>query len=207
MNKLPRTKVLESLILARTGSQSRLGSWGFPTQNRKGKAVFFDRDGVLIEDVGGLISEDQIKPILGAIQAIKKVKKAGFYTVVVSNQSVVARGLISEEQLKKIDNTFRAIFAKSGAVIDLTCYCPHHPDFTQKCKCRKPEIGLFKKAKRDLNLSMKDSYIIGDHETDIIAGRNAGCRKSVIVGQNESTADCVTKDVLLGVEWILKDYA
>lgn len=171
------------------------------------KAIFFDRDGVLIEDVHHLVSEDQIKPSLGAFEAVKKVNKAGFYAVVVSNQSVVARGLISADKLMKIDRAIRAIFKKNGAIIDKSYYCPHHPDFTPKCRCRKPEIGLFKLAKRELNLDMNDTYVIGDQETDMLTSRNAGCRKCVMVGQIESTADYEAGNVLSGVEWILKDYA
>lgn len=171
------------------------------------RAVFFDRDGVLIEDVHHLISENQLRPNTGAIEAVKKVKKAGFYVLIVSNQSVVARGLISFNKLTKIDNALKAIFRKNGAIIDKSYYCPHHPDFTYKCKCRKPEIGLFKKAEKELNLNMKDCYVVGDQETDIQAGRNAGCRKGVIIGKNKSTADYKAKNILGAVKWILKDYA
>ena len=113
------------------------------------KAVFLDRDGTIIEDVGYLNSPDQIQFIPGSIEAIKKLNLAGFKVIVVTNQAGVARGLIAEDMLQTIDKTLAKQILSGGAHLDGIYYCPHHPDhglypYKQNCNCRKPNPGMLK---------------------------------------------------------------
>lgn len=172
----------------------------------KKRAIFFDRDGVLLADSRDLSKPVEIRVLPDAFEAVRRARASGFKIVVVSNQSRVARGVITLSQLYKNDIKFRKMFKYEGAKIDMAYYCPHHPDFGGKCSCRKPQIGLFKKAQHDLYLNIEDSYTVGDQLSDIEAGFKAGCRKRVLIGKNSSkAADYNAASVLDAVDWILKN--
>jgi D-glycero-D-manno-heptose 1,7-bisphosphate phosphatase len=180
------------------------------------KAVFLDRDGTIVEDVGYLSTPDQIKFIPGAIEAIKKLNEAGYKVVVISNQAGVARGLITEDMLQTIDKTLHRFILNGGAHLDGVYYCPHHPEYGvypyhQACECRKPHPGLIKRAQRDLNLDLSASYMIGDKATDIEAGKRAGTKTILVLsgrGKEEKEKlkekpNYVAEDLLSAVKWIL----
>lgn len=144
------------------------------------RAVFLDRDGVINEDVHHLRDPQDLRLIPGSAQAIRRLNSCSIPVVVVTNQSVVARGYISEEQVVGIHQTLSALLAGSGAHIDRFYYCPHHPTeglppYRRECDCRKPKPGMLLQAAQELDCALAHSYLIGDTATDLIAGRRAGC--------------------------------
>lgn len=142
-------------------------------------AVFLDRDGTLIEDVGYPRDPDRVRLLEGTPGALRRLAAAGLALVVVSNQSGVGRGLITPAEARAVDERFRSQLADQGVVLDGAKYCPHRPD--EGCACRKPEPGMLLQAAAELNLDLPASYMIGDKETDIEAGRRAGCAATVLI--------------------------
>ncbi|MBI4376045.1 MAG: HAD family hydrolase [Elusimicrobia bacterium] len=141
------------------------------------RAVFLDRDGVIIEDVHYLRQASQLRIIPGAAAAIRRLRHAGLKVIVVSNQSAIARGLISRSGVDAVHRLLNRRLRQRGARIDAIYYCPHHPGFGRKraCACRKPAIGMLKAAARRFKLDIARCYLVGDTTTDIRAARNAGC--------------------------------
>jgi len=146
------------------------------------KAVFLDRDGVLNEDVHLITHPDQLRILPGVPEALKRLADAGFLLVVVSNQTVVARGMISLIEVAVINEVLRSrIIERGGPRIDAFLVCPHHPNadvpaYRQVCECRKPRPGLIHQAVSEYGIDLSASFLVGDRITDIIAGRKAGCR-------------------------------
>lgn len=138
------------------------------------KAIFFDRDGTIIYDVGYLNDEKNIKFIPGIFEAFKKFQKRGFLLIMVSNQSGVKRGLITHLQFQKIHEKIISYFEKEDIFIDDSFYCFHHPH--ENCKCRKPSPKMIFQAKEKYDIDLENSYMIGDKITDIISGKNSGCK-------------------------------
>ena len=187
------------------------------------RAVFLDRDGVLIRDSDLLTRCDQVELYACAPQAIRQLREAGFALVVVSNQTVVARGLASEQDVERIHAWIQQLLRTLGGdEIDRFYFCPHHPNATLPqyrvdCECRKPRPGLLLRAAQELKLDLAASYMIGDRISDIIAGQRAGCR-TILVQTGKHTAppiespevldmsvepDCVCADLGEAVEIIL----
>ncbi|MHA1344155.1 MAG: D-glycero-beta-D-manno-heptose 1,7-bisphosphate 7-phosphatase [Promethearchaeota archaeon] len=146
----------------------------------KNKAVFLDRDGVINVEVNYLSDPKDLKLIEGTIEALKILKKKGYLLIIVTNQSAIARGYFDERTLKKIHSKLKEILKKNHIEIDEIYYCPHHPDFTGECDCRKPKPGMIFKARDEFNIDLQQSYMVGDTLKDIEAGKNAGC-KTVLV--------------------------
>lgn len=187
------------------------------------KAVFLDRDGVLVEDVDLLTRADQLRLLPGVPSALSALRSAGFALVVVSNQPVVARGLLTEENVVCIHVELDSlILAAGGPALDRYYFCPHHPKATLPayrldCECRKPKPGMFLRAARELNLDLRASFAVGDRITDIIAGAKVGCRTVMVqTGRHlekpietreplDTTIkpDHVCADLSAAVEWIL----
>jgi len=180
------------------------------------KAVFLDRDGTIVEDVGYLNSPEQLQFIPGSIEAIKMLNEAGYKVVVITNQAGVARGLITEDMLQTIDKTLNKWILNGGAHLDGIYYCPHHPEYgiypyKQACECRKPHTGLIKKAEKDLEIDLSQSFMIGDKSTDIEAGKCAGTKTVFVTtgkGQKEKEKlnkkpDHIAENLLEAVRWIL----
>jgi len=150
------------------------------------KAVFLDRDGTLISEVNYLSNPSQIHLLPGVIEGIKRLNDNNAILIVVSNQPVVARGLATIEDVKLINNTLVAMLNKEQAYINAIYFCPHHPEkhhpdipksamkYRVKCDCRKPKLGMFKKAVEDFNLNLKNAFVIGDTTSDIKAGEDLG---------------------------------
>lgn len=182
------------------------------------KAVFLDRDGTIIEDTGYIRSPDQINFIPGSIEAIKMLKDAGYKIIVISNQSGVARGLLTEDMLQTIDKIIHRSILNGGGQIDGSYYCPHHPEigvypYKQVCECRKPHPGLVKKAVKEHHIDLSKSFMVGDHATDIETAKRAGISKSVFVltghGESEkanlkSQPDYFAPNLLAAARWILQ---
>jgi len=155
----------------------------------KRKSIFLDRDGVINEEVGQLSKVKDLKIYGFTAKAIKKINEIGDLAIIISNQPMIAKGFMTENDLNEIHKKLETDLGKKGAKIDAIYYCPHHPDIgfpgeipelKIKCNCRKPEIELFLKAKKDFNIDLKNSYSIGDKTSDILAGKRAGC-KTILV--------------------------
>lgn len=144
-------------------------------------AVFFDRDGVLIEDVHLLTSPGEVKLLNGASWAVTALKKAGYQVIVITNQTVVARGLATEQDVQIVHERIQHLLVEAGGEpVDAFYFCPHHPNATLQvyrinCQCRKPRPGMLLRAAEDRHIDLKRSYVVGDRITDIIAGQRAGC--------------------------------
>lgn len=164
--------------------------------NRKNnvRAVFLDRDGVINKDNGLVCKPEQIELVEGVENALNYIHEKGFLIVVVTNQSVIARNLCTFEELNTINNTLETLLGKKHTYYDALYYCPHHPDggypeerkeYKIKCSCRKPAPGLLLRASKDWNIDLSESYMIGDRDSDVEAGRNAGVKNSVKVETND----------------------
>ena len=175
--------------------------------NFNNKAVFLDRDGVLISDVHLLTRTEQITILPNVASALRDLARAGWKLMVASNQTVVARGLVSEVEVGEIHRTIcSAIVAQGGAQIDAWYYCPHHPQATvtayrADCDCRKPRPGLLLRAAVEHDVDLARSFMIGDRMTDIIAGASAGCRTVLVeTGQHLAplieTSDSIDDSIL-----------
>tara|TARA_B100002049_G_C16061062_1_gene368065 strand:- start:806 stop:1309 length:504 start_codon:yes stop_codon:yes gene_type:complete len=137
--------------------------------------IFLDRDGVINEkrdDYVKFVSELNIFSYVS--KSIKKLHDLGFLVVVITNQSAINRGLITHDQLKKIHDAIQENLKSSKTKIDAFYYCPHTP--TELCSCRKPKPELILQASNDLNIKLDSSWFFGDSESDIIAGKSAGCK-------------------------------
>ncbi|MFA6431489.1 MAG: D-glycero-beta-D-manno-heptose 1,7-bisphosphate 7-phosphatase [Candidatus Margulisiibacteriota bacterium] len=163
------------------------------------KAVFLDRDGTIIEDLGYVSSPDQVKFIPGSIAVIKTLNQAGYKVVVITNQSGVARGLFPEGMVHSVDKKINKELLSGGAYVDHFYYCPHHPEhghypYRTECECRKPHDGLIRKAAKDLNIDLSASFMIGDKVTDIEAGQKAGVKTIfVLTGHGEKEKNTFKK--------------
>ena len=146
----------------------------------KNKAIFLDRDGVINKEVGYLSSPDKFDFIDGTIEALKTLKQKGFLLIIITNQAGIARGYYSVENLSNIHKKMNDILQQNDIILDGIYYCPHHPDFTGSCDCRKPKPGMMFKAKDKFNIDMKNSFMVGDTLNDIKTGLNANC-KTVLV--------------------------
>jgi len=143
------------------------------------KAIFLDRDGTIIADRGFVHKKEDVELLPGAARAIRMANQAGFLVVVVTNQSGVARGYFTEEDVQALNQYLAEILAQEGAHIDAFYYCPHHPEapvktYRKVCSCRKPQPGLILKAARELNIDLTQSWMMGDSPRDVEAGKRAG---------------------------------
>ncbi len=141
----------------------------------KKPAVFIDRDGTVCEEVGYLSQVKDLRLIAGSAQAIRHIREAGWKAVIISNQSGVARGYLSEETVLTIHTTLRKMLQQQGAEIDGIYYCPHHPQgkppYNIYCNCRKPESGMLLKAAEELHIDLKKSIVIGDKYSDVLTAQ------------------------------------
>ena len=163
----------------------------------KQKAIFLDRDGVINKMVGFITSPEQFELIPYAAEAIKAVNKSGYLAVVATNQPVIARGDCTFEELQTIHDKMETELGKAGAFIDAIYVCPHHtdkgfpgerPEYKRDCGCRKPKPGLLLQAAEDFNIDLSESYMIGDDDRDVEAGKTAGVKASIKINSNAERA-------------------
>jgi len=145
------------------------------------KGVFLDRDHTLIEDPGYLTDRSAVKLLPGVETAVKSLSQAGYKVAVVTNQSGIARGLLTEEALENIHDEMRRQLAERGAHLDAIYYCPYHPEgtverYARESDLRKPQPGMLIEAAKELDIDLKSSWMVGDSPRDIEAGQRAGCR-------------------------------
>jgi histidinol-phosphate phosphatase family protein len=185
-------------------------------------AVFLDRDGTLIKEVGHLDSTEKIELLPGVADAVRCLNREGLLAVVTTNQPVVARGEISLGQLSQIHAELETRLGAEGCYLDRIYFCPHHPDkgfpgevveLKRHCDCRKPAAGLIDEACKDLYIDRRSSWMIGDSTSDIEAGRRAGVRTILVrSGYGGSDAkyparpDYIFADLAEAVNWITSGY-
>ena len=158
-------------------------------KNRQ-KAIFLDRDGTINKMVGFITKPEQFELLPGVAKAIKAINKSGYLAIVITNQPVIARGDCTFEQLQTIHNKMETELGKEGAFVDAIYVCPHHtdkgfsgerPEYKCDCDCRKPKPGLLLQAAKDFNIDLSQSYMIGDSDRDVKAGKNAGVKEAIKV--------------------------
>ncbi len=154
--------------------------------NERFIAVFLDRDGTINEDVNFLSSPEQVILIDGSAEAIKEMNELGLKVIVFTNQSGIARGYFTEDDLHKIHSRLDELLSQSGARIDAYYYCPHHPTegngkYKVECECRKPKDGMLQRASREHNIDLKKSFVVGDRCADIKAGKTAGATTILVL--------------------------
>jgi D,D-heptose 1,7-bisphosphate phosphatase len=186
------------------------------------KAVFLDRDGVINKEVSYLCRPEQLELLEGSAQAVKKINDSIYLTIVATNQSAVARGLCSEEDIAEVNKKLDELLGDDRAFLDNIYCCPHHPDkgfegenkpYKIECDCRKPNTGMIQQAKRDFNIDEKESFLIGDTTSDIMTGINAGI-KTVLVrtgyaGKDRKyncRPDFVFENLKEAADFIINDY-
>jgi D-glycero-D-manno-heptose 1,7-bisphosphate phosphatase len=182
-------------------------------------AVFLDRDGTLIEERGYLDRLDLLAVFPWTADALRLLRRAGFATVVVTNQAAVGRGVIDEAFLSQVHGEIDTRIAGAGAIIDAYYFCPHVPDaaidrYRQHCRCRKPGPGMIERACRDLGLDAHRSVMVGDRWLDVACGRAAGTRTVLVrtghgahevdAPQPGAHADAIVDNLMEAAGWILR---
>jgi len=195
-------------------------------QHRPGRAarraVFLDRDGTIIEEVGYLDRVERVAFYPWTIDAVRSLNRAGLRVVMVTNQSGVARGFFSEAIVEEVHRHIASMLEAGGARIDAYYYCPHHPDgkvqeYAQRCECRKPGRGLVDRAQRELGIDPSRSFVVGDRWLDVALARTVGAQGVLVrtgYGRSEEArppeglvADAVADNLIEAVGWILRRVA
>jgi D-glycero-D-manno-heptose 1,7-bisphosphate phosphatase len=183
-------------------------------------AIFLDRDGTMIEDVGYLDRVARMSLLPWTVDAVRALNRAGLPIVMVTNQSGIARGFLTEPIVEEIHRELIAALAAGGATIDAYYHCPHHPngvvaEFARACDCRKPARGLVDRAARDLGLDPSRSFVVGDKWVDVGLARAVGARGILVrtgYGAGEEArpvkglaADAVVDNLAAAASWILQN--
>jgi D-glycero-D-manno-heptose 1,7-bisphosphate phosphatase len=151
-------------------------------------AVFLDRDGTVIRDVQHVGKPEQVELIPGVAAAVKRLNEAAWPVVIVTNQSGIARGFFSSSDYERVRRRTEELLLSTGARIDATFMCPHHPDVTGPCECRKPATLLFTQAASQLDLDVRRSWYVGDKLRDVLPARSLGGH-GILVPSDETTED------------------
>ena len=181
------------------------------------RAVFLDRDGVITPEPPHYAHElNQLELISKSANAIRLLNENGFLVIVASNQAGVARGYYREEDVILFNQALKENLAKEGAYIDAIYYCPHHPEakierYRVECNCRKPKPGMLTRAGMELNIDLKQSFMVGDKLSDIEAEKKAGCKTIMVktgygveeLKSNQIECDYVTDNLYDAAEHIL----
>jgi D-glycero-D-manno-heptose 1,7-bisphosphate phosphatase len=192
--------------------------------NHRARAVFLDRDGTLIQEVGYLSRLDDVHIYPWTAEAIRKLNQAGLLAIVVTNQGGVGKGFYTEELVEQVHEKIARELAEQGARLDAFCYCPHHPEaslpaYRVECRCRKPAPGTVEEAVKRFKIDLSSSYIVGDTGRDMQLGFNTGLRTILVrtgygAGEYESqrhvwprSPDWIAENLLEGVEKILAERA
>lgn len=180
-------------------------------------AVFIDRDGTINVNVHHLHRVEDLQLIPNAAQAIAQLNAAHYPVIIITNQSAIARGLLTEEGLTKIHTELKHILASQNASVTDIYHCPHHPDYGDKiiCDCRKPKPNMLQRAAQEHNIDLSRSFMIGDSYSDLLAGWNAGCQSCLVRtgygedviaktnAENTQKISYIGNDLLDVVHWIM----
>ena len=140
------------------------------------KAAFLDRDGTIIEEKHYIADPDDVVLARGAVAGLRGLRDLGYALVIVTNQSGIARGLYTDQAFHAVQDRVNALLNEHDIAIDAVFYCPHHPDFSGACDCRKPAPGMYQQAARKLGIDLAASVYIGDRLKDVLPARDFGGR-------------------------------
>ena len=162
------------------------------------RCIFLDRDGTIIKDVPYVHKAEHLEFLPGALEELAKLQQAGFHLIVITNQAGIARGYYKREHMDVFHNELERRAKQSGVTFEAFYHCPHHPDFTGVCLCRKPLPGMLHQAHKDFGMDLKQSIVIGNNESDIIAGKAVGATTFLITDQPdiETKADHTVTSML-----------
>ena len=178
-------------------------------------AVFLDRDGTLNEDHGYVTSPEQLVVFPEVPMALARLNRLGTKVILVTNQSAIGRGMMTEEDLGHIHQKLKDTLCVHQGTIDAIYYCPHHPK--ENCSCRKPEIALIQQAANDFALDLSRCYFVGDKSSDLAAAYNAGVQGVLVMSSEYSEAAIgdserglfpiahIAKSCVEAVDWIEQD--
>ncbi len=181
-------------------------------RSNRQRAVFLDRDGTINREVGLISDIRRFELLPGVGEAIRRINQSGFLAIVITNQPVIARGELSDQGLEDIHNKMETLLGEEGAYLDGIYYCPHHPhsgyegeirELKIECNCRKPRPGMLYAAAEAFQIDLNRSWMIGDSERDIAAGRNAGC-KTTLIGRENLGQDMSADSLPEAVSMILR---
>lgn len=144
-------------------------------------AAFLDRDGVINEEVNYLHDPDKVVILPGVAEALRLIRERGYQAIVVTNQAGVAKGYYGESDVEAVHRRIDEMLAAEGAKVDGYYFCPHHPQFTGECDCRKPSPGMLLAAAEKFGIDCAGSFMVGDRLSDVEAGVRAGCSRSFLV--------------------------
>ncbi len=179
------------------------------------RAVFLDRDGTLIREVGYLRRVEDIAVLPGVAEALRRLGEAGFLRLVVTNQSGVARGYVSREFVDRVNETVRGLLRLEGGDVEGFYVCPHHPEYGSRCSCRKPGVALVLRAAEEWGIDLPASWVVGDKAEDMELARRAGCRSALVrtgygresearmAAEQASAPDVIADDLDAAVEAVL----
>ena len=153
------------------------------------KAFFLDRDGVVVEQVHYLCDPEQTRLEKGVAEAIRRMHSKGYLVVVITNQSGVARGKFTMNEVELVHKKIAELLAETGEKIDAFYICPHHPDHDGVCPCRKPAPGLILQAAKELDIDLAASVMIGDKLSDVKCGKNASLKASALIATGYGTGE------------------
>lgn len=178
------------------------------------RALFLDRDGTIIVEKDFIKDPLDVELIDGAAQALKLAIDHGFRLFIITNQSGVARGIMTEDDVRKVNARVQTLFTPHGVRFSGAFYCPHHPSVSGLCACRKPGRGMIDLALQDHDIDLSRSYVIGDRWLDVGVGQNVGAGTVMIrtgYGAIEEKAlpedihpDFIADDIVQAIDWIIE---
>jgi D-glycero-D-manno-heptose 1,7-bisphosphate phosphatase len=176
------------------------------------RAVFLDRDGTIVDDPGFLHQPEHVKLLAGAAEGIRRLNGAGYLVVVVTNQSGIARGLYTVADYRAVEKRLGELLAMQGAHIDVSYFCPHHPQAPEPCACRKPHTKLFLDAQAALGIDFARSWWVGDRLSDVQPARTLGGKAILVAtgqgnlhqGQARAMGVTVVADLLTAAAQIIR---
>jgi len=170
------------------------------------KTLFLDRDGVVNVEKNYLYKKEDFAFIDGIIELVKHFRSLGYLVVVVTNQSGIARGYYTKEQFLELTSWMEKEFEKQGTKIDRVYFCPHHPDISGECACRKPKPGMLLQAAKELDIDLTNSIMVGDKERDIEAGVNAGLHVTYLFDESGNTKSSKATKIVKILQEIIDAY-
>jgi len=170
------------------------------------KALFLDRDGVVNKEKNYLYKIEDFEFLDGVFETCHYFQEKGYLIIIITNQAGIARGKYTEEDFAILTEWMVGEFKKQGIDIAKVYHCPHHPDFTGKCKCRKPKPGMLLKAQKEFEIDMKNSILIGDKVSDVDAGKNAGIGSNYLVETGHKVSSVIGTPVLKNLKDLKKRY-
>jgi D-glycero-D-manno-heptose 1,7-bisphosphate phosphatase len=169
------------------------------------KALFLDRDGVVNIEKEYLYKIEEFEFIDGIVELCRCFQDLGYLIFIVTNQSGIAREFYTQEDLKKLTQWMLEAFKKSGVTITKVYHCPHHPDISGACTCRKPEPGMLREAAEEFDVDLQNSIMIGDKERDSEAGINAGLRETYLFDESGSVSSSKATKIVKKLDEIWKE--